>query len=294
LNVYVGALYTQASVSGVQQWISALIDHNGSTPVEFASQSSLTAPLPPDPAPPLPPLAVPGPAAGGTPTLPPYSPPPGTPTSINASSGLVTLARFNEHVTQRLNQTVTWEASHSGEAHRLLWTMTVLCEYEPLSIGTLFLKRLVDGQPKGTGQGHSQKIAKEQAIGEAWTTLGCDLGAPSTVNSPQPQLLLPLSPLSPSVTLQSPLSLNAFAAGANSDNSSVSSSITVAGFNEVAAKQRLEVAWSDTPGGDPHMPTWRTTCLGESLIVVSCSVCIVNLTMLSSQWRPHGHRSRQN
>jgi hypothetical protein len=149
----------------------------------------------------------------------------------------------------------------------------------------------VDGQPKGTGEGYSQKIAKEQAIREAWTALGWDLSAPGTVNSPQHQLL---SPLSPSVTLQSPPSLNAFAASVNSDNSSASSSITVAGFNEVAAKQHLQIAWSHAPSGDPHMPTWRSTCLGENLTTGSCSVCTVNLTMLSSQWRPHGYRSRKD
>jgi len=253
LNVYIGLLYTQAGVPGVQRWVSALIDPNESTPYNPfqgngagpASQSSLTAPLPSDPAPPLPPMPGPSQTSHSTPTLPPYSSPPGTPTSINASSGLVTLARFNEHVTQRLGQTVTWKVSDSGEAHRLLWTMTVL----------------LDGQPKGTGQGHSQKVAKEQAIREAWTALGWDLSAPDTVNS-QHQLLPPLSPLSPSVTLQSPSSLNAFVASSmNGDSSSISSSVTVAGFNEVAAKQHLQIAWDYARSGDPHMPTWRVTCL---------------------------------
>lgn len=242
------------------------------------------APMPPDPAPPLPP--APGSAGTPTPSLPPYSSPPGSSTSINASSSLVTLSRFNEYVTQRLNQVVTWESSHSGEAHRLLWTMTVLREYEPLSIGTLFLRRLVDGQPKGIGHGHSQKIAKEQAIRDAWTNLGRDGSAPSGngVNSPQPQLLPPLSPLSSSVSLQSS-SLNAFAASLNSDDSSALSSVTVAGFNEVAAKQHLQVTWNHNSTGDPHMPTWHTTCSSENF---DCGFTQLSLTMLSSQWRTYG------
>ncbi|KAF8736820.1 hypothetical protein AX14_013838 [Amanita brunnescens Koide BX004] len=251
LNVYAGGLYVQRSVSGVQQWVSTLIDPNGSPPFSPLDDTaepgvpgpSLAAPLPPDPAPPLP--SGPGPAE--TPILPPYSPPPAAPTNINASSNPVTLARFNEYATVRQNHVITWETSRSGEAHRLLWTMTVL----------------LDGQARGTGQAHSQKKAKELAVRDAWTAMGWDASAssmPSVMTSPEP-LLLSLSPLSPPIPLQSPPNLTALAVNMTGNAAGTWESVTVAGFNEVAAKQHLQVTWQHNGTGDSHMPTWHSTCL---------------------------------
>ncbi|KAF8346893.1 hypothetical protein F5887DRAFT_916194 [Amanita rubescens] len=149
LNVYIGLLYTQAGVPGVQRWVSALIDPNESTP-----------------------------------------PPPGTPTSINASSGLVTLARFNEHVTQRLGQTVTWKVSDSGEAHRVLWTMTVLSGFNEVAakqhlqiawdyarsgdphMPTWRVTCLVNGNHMGTGVGRNKKESMLAAARDAWRNMG--------------------------------------------------------------------------------------------------------------------------
>lgn len=127
LNAYAGGLYVQRSVSGVQEWVSALIDPHGSTPYSPLDDTaqpgpSLTAPLPPGPAPPLPS----GPWPDESPDLPPYSLPLAIPTNIDASVNLVTLSRFNEYATR--HHVISWESARSGEAHCTLWTMTVLRE----------------------------------------------------------------------------------------------------------------------------------------------------------------------
>lgn len=122
----------------------------------------------------------------------------------------------------------------------------------------------MDGQVKGIGHAHSQKKAKELAVREAWTAMGWDASAntPSAANSPE-SLLLSLTPLLPSVLL-SPPNLTALAANMSGNAAGAWESVTVAGFNEVAVKQRLLVTWQHTGTGDSHMPIWQSTCMGEN------------------------------
>ena len=125
----------------------------------------------------------------------------------------------------------------------------------------------MDGQARGTGQAHSQKKAKELAVRDAWTAMGWDASAssmPSVMTSPEP-LLLSLSPLSPPIPLQSPPNLTALAVNVTGNAAGTWESVTVAGFNEVAAKQHLQVTWQHNGTGDSHMPTWHSTCLRENL-----------------------------
>lgn len=122
----------------------------------------------------------------------------------------------------------------------------------------------MDGQVKGIGHAHSQKKAKELAVREAWTAMGWDASAntPSAANSPE-SLLLSLTPLLPSVPL-SPPNLTALAANMSGNAAGAWESVTIAGFNEVAVKQRLLVTWQHTGTGDSHMPIWQSTCMGEN------------------------------
>ena len=123
----------------------------------------------------------------------------------------------------------------------------------------------MDGQAKGTGHAHSQKQAKELAVREAWSAMGWNASAntPSAVTSPE-SLLLSLTPLLPSIPLQSPPNLTALAANVSGNAAGAWESVTLAGFNEVAVKQRLSVTWQHTGTGDSHMPIWKSICIGEN------------------------------
>lgn len=123
----------------------------------------------------------------------------------------------------------------------------------------------MDGQARGTGHAHSQKKAKELAVREAWTTMGWDasVNTPGAATSPEP-LLLSLTPLLPSAPLQSPPNPAALAANVSGNAAGAWESVTIAGFNEVALKQRLLVTWQHTRTGDSHMPVWQSTCIGEN------------------------------
>ncbi|KAK2464769.1 hypothetical protein APHAL10511_003187 [Amanita phalloides] len=234
LNVYIGALYEQSSISGVQRWVSRLIDPDGEVPYS-PLDNGLTEPSVTTPFPPAPPTAPP--PAQTPPPLPPYSPPPNTGNG-STSSDRITLSIFNEYA-QKRGHAVTFEANHSGEAHRLIWT----------------IRCLVDGVEKGAGLASKQKEAKERAVREAWNAMGWDAPGAS-VNSPQPVPQV-LSPISPTISLQNHSSLFA----ATESLPVPLEYVTVAAFNETATKQRYKISWTYETTGDPHMPNWKMNCM---------------------------------
>ncbi|KAF8634878.1 hypothetical protein AX15_000632 [Amanita polypyramis BW_CC] len=233
LNVYVGALFVENDFSVVQRWVSALIDP---TAEPFPSAPNNTVVVPPTPSASSS-IAMPSPSPS-TQTLPSYSAP------VNDDLSYVTLSLFNEYATQRRNCTVTWQAEHAGEAHRLIWT--VRC--------------VLNDEVKGMGVGSSQKLAREQAARETWKMMGWSAGAmtgaPSTPRPPS-EALSPLSPSPVPLLNFSNLSMNATVnAGGNTLDF-----VTVSRFNELAMQRGHRIRWETKSTGQPHMPTWQVTCI---------------------------------
>jgi dsRNA-specific ribonuclease len=160
--------------------------------------------------------------------------------SIKEPLAFVTLAVFNEYATQRKNHEVSWQAAHSGEHHRLIWT--VHC--------------LLDEEVKGTGQGHSQKIAKEKAAREVWRVMGW-----STVPT-EPAF----PPSSPSLPPPQPLPNQSSTLPAYSDDPNFSW-VTVSIVNQTVQQQRRTIEWQQTATGKTHMPSWRVICLIDGQVM---------------------------
>ncbi|KAF8634867.1 hypothetical protein AX15_000622 [Amanita polypyramis BW_CC] len=168
LNIYIGALFAQDGVSAVQRWVSALIDRGAGQSSTTPGSSSAGPPASPVPSTSTP--SSPTPSSITTlssltlsPIIMPSSlslaqpPPPYSSTGSNSNEDLnyVTVSLFNEYA-QKRNYIVDWKATHSGEAHRLTWTV----------------KCLLNGEVKGAGIATSQKTAKEIAVRGAWQTMG--------------------------------------------------------------------------------------------------------------------------
>ncbi|KAH9486480.1 Ribonuclease 3 [Psilocybe cubensis] len=176
---YIGALYIRNGLAVIQTWISCLIDpgvdvklpdaaspsiHSSSPPPSHvgyqgsfstasyssppSSQSSMGGFASP---PPAPPVSIYAPQ----PSFPPPPLPGNPPTTVPSSMSLVTLALVNQTAAQKGLQ-VTYAADQVGPSHQPTWTV----------------KCFINGVEYGRGIGKSQKIAKEEAAKQAWTTMG--------------------------------------------------------------------------------------------------------------------------
>ncbi|KAK0208743.1 hypothetical protein DFS33DRAFT_1305385 [Desarmillaria ectypa] len=152
LHTFIGALYIRNGMAEVQEWISRLIDPNHEpvtihSPPPPQTQGIPAQPpqYPPPPPPPPPPSDMP---------FNPASPPPmaQTPQGINS---LITLQLVNQTAAQK-GCIVTYSAESHGLPHAPIWTAQCY----------------INGQAMGSGQGRSQKLAKEEAARQMWNAMG--------------------------------------------------------------------------------------------------------------------------
>jgi len=129
---YVGALYIRAGLDVVQDWVSRLIDP------EVVKQE----PFPP-------PFGAPAPPPGSPPPL------PSGPPRDRGSNNPISLALVNQIAAQK-HVALTYKAEKEGPDHQLTWT--VRCS--------------VNGVERGYGVGSSQKVAKEDAARQVYSSMG--------------------------------------------------------------------------------------------------------------------------
>ncbi|KAF8634873.1 hypothetical protein AX15_000628 [Amanita polypyramis BW_CC] len=142
LDTYIGALYIRNGLQAVQDFVSKLIDPSAPQEDQEMTDTVLFNPYhhtPPQPSHP-----------------PPPAPPDYTQTVVGSSNSMnvVSLAVFNQVATQR-GYVISWQAESTGPPHQPTWT--VRC--------------CLNGVEKGRGTGRSQKMAKEDAIRQAWTVM---------------------------------------------------------------------------------------------------------------------------
>lgn len=178
-HTYIGALYIRNGYPAIQAWISQLIDPSvevnlpdPSPPVEQHQAPAYQAQSPSQPyvggyAAPQPQF----PTYAPPPTLPPPPLPTAPPTFAASNASLVTLALVNQTAAQR-GYTVTYPATQEGPSHQPTWTVRCCSKPPFLFLSVVSNVHLVNGKESGIGVGKSQKIAKEAAARQAWTTMG--------------------------------------------------------------------------------------------------------------------------
>lgn len=274
-HTYVGAVYLQHGLVGVQRWIARLIDPEWEPPAlpEWegeAKRPRLDSGLPPSPSLTAPSLSssTSTSSASSLSTGYPHTPPPYAPQpAISQPQGMAFLPLFNQIANQRRMQ-VDYPGTFSGPPHAGRW----------------HVKCVVNGVVRGEGSAPSKQLAKEEAAKQAYSAMNLgarpgsmppsQVGSSSTMFNSAPSMptikqedfeMSGTPPPPPPGEAPPPPPPNipppSFGGAYAPSPTAPSGTQYLPLFNQVATQRRLTVDYPAEFSGPPHAGRWFVRCV---------------------------------